>query len=136
VLEASTVSKQSKIKLLIVDDRSQVRQSLRTVLSLADDIEISGEAANGLEAIELAEQLELDVILTDVVMPGWDGFAAIRQIKARYPLLGVVVLTLYSDADTRSKAVRAGADAFLEKGVAIETLLETIRRVRCQASSR
>lgn len=136
MLEASTGSKQPKIRLLIVDDLSQVRQSLRTVLSLADDIEISGEAANGLEAIKLAEQLKLDVLLTDLVMPGLDGFTAIRQIKARYPLLGVVVLTLYSDAYTRSNTIRAGADAFLEKGVAIETLLETIRCVGRQSSSK
>ena len=132
--EVTAVSKRSKIKILIVDDLSQVRQSLRTVLSLADDLEISGEATNGLEAVQLVEQLEPDVVLMDLVMPGWDGFTAIQQIKARHPGRGIVALTLYSDATTRIQAIRAGADAFLEKDIAIETLFETIRHVWRQLS--
>ncbi|MCK6629906.1 MAG: response regulator transcription factor [Anaerolineae bacterium] len=132
--EATPAPERPKIKVLIVDDLSQVRQSLRTVLSLAGDLEISGEAADGLAAVELAHHLAPDIILMDLAMPGLDGFCATRQIKARYPLLGVVALTLYGDADTRLQAIRAGVDAFLEKGVAVETLFETIRSVWRQCS--
>jgi DNA-binding NarL/FixJ family response regulator len=128
--------KQSKIRVLLVDDLSQVRRSLRTVLSLADDLEISGEAANGLEAVQLAEQLKPDLVLVDVAMPELDGFEATRQIKQRRLARSVIILTIYSDDQTRRQAVRAGADAFVAKENAVETLLETIHQVWGELSSK
>jgi DNA-binding NarL/FixJ family response regulator len=119
----------TKIKVLIVDDLPQVRQGLRTVLQLMEDIEIVGEASNGFEAVQLAEQLAPDIVVMDLEMPQMDGFEASRQIKNRHLAGGVVVLTIHSDRRARERAARVGVDAFVEKGVAIEALVETIREV-------
>ena len=113
-------------RVLIVDDSPQVRQELRTLLTLAGDIEIVGEAADGLEAIRLAEVLQPDVILLDLQMPVMDGYQAARQIKALCPACRVVALTVYGDPASRNQAVRAGVDVFLVKGVSVETLVQAI----------
>jgi DNA-binding NarL/FixJ family response regulator len=136
MLQLSPDVKRSKIKVLLVDDLSQVRRSLRTVLSLADDLEISGEAANGLEAVQLAEQLKPDLALVDVAMPELDGFETTRQLKQRRLARSVIILTIYSDDQTRRQAVRAGADAFVAKENAVETLLETIHQIWGEVSSK
>lgn len=112
-----------------MDDLSQVRRSLRTILSLAADLEIIGEAANGIEAVQLAEQLRPDLVLLDVAMPKLDGFETTRQLKQRRLARGVIILTLYSSEPTRSQALQAGADAFVAKENAAETLLDTIYQV-------
>ena len=125
----------SHSRLLIVDDVPQVRAELRTLLSLAGAIEIVGEAANGLEAVTQAAKLKPDVVLMDLEMPRMDGFEATRQIKDRCLARGVVALTVYGDDSARSRADRAGADAFVEKGTSLQTLSEIIRQVWSQVSS-
>jgi DNA-binding NarL/FixJ family response regulator len=100
-----------------------------TLLQLAEDLEIVGEAANGLEAVQMAEQLRPDIVIMDLKMPGMDGFEATRQIKDRHLARGVIALTLYGNQHSRERAESAGVDAFIEKGAAIETLLEAIREV-------
>lgn len=119
----------TKIKILIVDNLPHVRQGLRTVLQLIDDLEIVGEAANGLEAVQLAEQFRPDVVVMDLEMPVMDGFEASRQLKERYLAGGVVVLTIHGNRQAREWAIKAGVDAFIEKGATIETLVEAIREV-------
>jgi DNA-binding NarL/FixJ family response regulator len=113
-------------RVLIVDDNPQVRQELRTLLPLAGDIEIVGEAADGLEAIRLAQALRPQVILLDLEMPVMDGYQAARQIKDLCPSCQVVALTVYADPASRSQAAQAGVDIFLVKGVAVEMLVEAI----------
>lgn len=116
-----------KTRILIVDDLARVREGLRTVLELENDLEVVGEAADGLEAVDLAEVLRPDVVLMDLEMSGMDGFEATRQIKQRALAEGVVVLTIHGDGRARERAAAMGADAFVEKGIPIGELIEVIR---------
>jgi DNA-binding NarL/FixJ family response regulator len=118
-------------RVLIVDDSPQVRQELRTLLPLAGDIEIVGEAADGLEAIRLTQILQPEVVLMDLEMPVMDGYQAAPQIKAICPSCWVVALTVYGDPASRNRAAQAGVDLFLVKGVSVESLVQAIsKRVR------
>jgi len=116
------------IRVLLVDDVEQVRRDLRTVLTLSSEIEIIGEAADGLEATSLAESLNPDVVLMDLEMPVLDGYEATRQIKTRFPLCRVIVLTMHDYESARLKAKQSGVDAFLVKGAPVETIVQTITK--------
>lgn len=113
-------------RVLIVDDVAQVRSNLRTALTLSGDIEIIGEASNGVEAIRLAQLLSIDVILMDLEMPRLDGYETARRIKACYPECRVVALTVHDYAAAREKARQSGVDAFLVKGAPVKTIVQTI----------
>jgi DNA-binding NarL/FixJ family response regulator len=113
-------------RILIVDDNAEVRQELRTLLPLAADLEVVGEAADGAEAIRLAEALQPHLILLDLQMPVLDGYEAARRIKDRWSACRVVALTVHDDETTRQKASRAGVDVFLVKGAPLGTLVEAI----------
>lgn len=102
-----------KIRVLIADDSEDARAGLRALLSTWGEIEIVGEAATGQEALDLAATEQPDVVLIDMQMPIMDGVEATRLIKARFPTIGVIVLTMYSAY--RTKAMAAGADAFFSK---------------------
>jgi DNA-binding NarL/FixJ family response regulator len=117
-----------KIRVLIVDDLDRVRQGLRTVLELTDDLEVAGEASTGLEAIQLTERLEPDVVLMDLEMPELDGLEATRSIKSRRPATGVVMLTIYDDPRNRERAANAGVDAVFKKGAPLDQVLIAIHR--------
>ena len=119
----------AKITVLIVDNLPHVRQSLRTLLQLTEGLEIVGEAANGLEAVQMAAQIRPDIVIMDLKMPAMDGFEATRQIKARHLAKRVIALTLYGNQHHRERAAQVGFDAFAEKGMAIDTLVEVIREV-------
>ena len=113
-------------RVLIVDDNPQVRHELRTLLPLAGDIEVVGEAADGREAIRLAEALRPEVVLMDLEMPALDGFEATRQIKAGSPSCRVIALTVHGSEADRREAGRCGVDAFLVKGMDVECLIGAI----------
>ena len=113
-------------RVLIVDDVEQVRRDLSTTLTLAGEIEIVGEAPNGLEAIHLTESLQPDVILMDLEMPVMDGYEATRQIKTYSPSCRVVALTVHGYEEARRKAYQSGVDAFIIKGEPVETIVQTI----------
>lgn len=117
-----------KIRVLIVDDLDHVRQGLRTVLELTDDLEVAGEAGTGLEAIQQTERLEPDVVLMDIEMPELDGLEATRRIKSRHPNTGVVMLTIYDDPRNRERAANAGVDAIFKKGAPLGQVLAAIHR--------
>jgi DNA-binding NarL/FixJ family response regulator len=113
-------------RVLIVDDSPQVRQELRTLLPLAGDIEIVGEAADGREAIRQVKALQPDVVVVDLEMPGLDGYEATRQIKTHYPSCRMIALTVHDYESARVKAHQSGADAFIVKGAPVEALLQAI----------
>jgi DNA-binding NarL/FixJ family response regulator len=119
----------NKIRVLIVDDQESVRQSLGTVLRLVADLDVVGEAAGGAEAVELAAVLQPDVLVMDMMMAGTDGLAATRAIKRRHRNIRVVLLTMHGSQSMGRRADRAGVDAFVEKGISMESLVQTIREV-------
>ena len=113
-------------KILLVDDVDEVRRALRTLLSLSDEIEIIGEAANGLEAVRLAESLQPDAILMDLEMPVMEGYEATRRIKSNFPACRVVALTVHDYESARAKAFQSGVDAFIVKGASVEKIIQSI----------
>lgn len=115
------------IRVLIADDHLVVREGLRAILEVAGDIELVGEATDGAEAVRLAGELTPDVVLMDLRMPNVDGIEAIRQIKARYPELEVVILTTYDDDQDIVQGLRAGARGYLLKDSGREALFDAIR---------
>jgi YesN/AraC family two-component response regulator len=112
------------IRVLIADDRLTSRDGLKALLATQLGIDIVGEAADGREAVQLAEQYRPDVVLMDVRMPVMDGLEATRIIKDRWPEVKVIMLTMYPSH--QAEALAAGADAFLVKGCTAEDLLAVI----------
>jgi len=115
------------IRVLIVDDVERVREDLRTFLTLTGDIEIVGEAGNGLEAIRLVETLCPQVVLMDLEMPIMDGYEAARRIKANHPSSRVIALSIHGNEAEQQRAFQTGADDFIVKGAPLESLMEAIR---------
>jgi DNA-binding NarL/FixJ family response regulator len=107
-----------------------VRRGTATLLAMAPDMECVGQAANGIEAVQLALLLKPDVVLMDLHMPLKGGVAATREITLALPSTQVLVLTTLDDDETVFEAVRAGAQAYLLKDVSEDELLETIRALR------
>lgn len=116
-----------KIRLLISDDHPVVRVGISGMLSGEEDFEVVGEATNGIEAVDLANRLEPDVILMDLRMPEMDGVEAISRIKSQRPEANILVLTTYeSDADVL-RALERGATGYMLKDAPREDLFEAIR---------
>ena len=113
------------IRVLIVDDMEQVRNDLRTALTLTGQIEVIAEAPDGRDAVRLTKSLHADVVLMDLEMPVLDGYEATRQIKAESSCR-VVALTVHGYDEARQKAYQSGVDAFLIKGEPVETIVQTI----------
>ena len=111
------------------DDQESVRQSLKTILQLVDDLEVVGEAKDGVEAVEQTKRLEPDVVLMDMRMARADGLSAARGIREYSESVGVVMITMHHSDIAREQALEAGVDTFVEKGIAMEDLVEAIRRV-------
>jgi NarL family two-component system response regulator LiaR len=115
------------IRVLIVDDHSVVREGLRSFLELQEGIEVTGEAADGNEAIEAATLLLPDVILMDLVMPQLDGVSAMRTLRERLPETRVIVLTSFLDDDKLLPALRSGAAGYLLKNAAPPEIARAVR---------
>ncbi len=115
------------IRILLVDDHPVVRAGLSGLLSSQPDFEVVGEASNGLEALDLLEKQGPDVVLMDLRMPQMDGVSAIRQIRAQFPKVQVLVLTTYDTDSEIVRAVEAGATGYLLKDVPREELFRAVR---------
>ncbi len=113
-------------RVLIVDDIPQVRHELHTLLHLSGYVQVIGEAANGAEAVRLAQQLEPDVVLLDMEMPVLDGYEAATQIKSSLPRCRVIALSIHEDLASRERARQAGVDVFIPKGSGSRELLDAV----------
>jgi DNA-binding NarL/FixJ family response regulator len=115
------------IRVLIADDHAVLREGLRSFLELQEGIEIVGDAADGEEAVALAERLHPGVVLMDLVMPKLDGVEAMRALRERVPDARVIILTSYIDDDRLLPAIRAGAAGYLLKNAEPQELARAIR---------
>jgi DNA-binding NarL/FixJ family response regulator len=115
------------IRVLLVDDHGVVRRGLRGYLELLDDIEVIGEAENGLRGVELAAELVPDVVLMDIVMPQLDGIGAITRIKAAQPEVQIVALTSFIEEDKVLAALESGASGFILKDADADDVAAAIR---------
>jgi DNA-binding NarL/FixJ family response regulator len=118
-----------RIRVLLVDDHALFREGLASLLSSQPDIEVVGEAEDGLEALVMAQELQPDIILMDVTMPGCDGLEATRLIKEAVPDVKIVMLTVHDDDDRLFEAIRSGAVGYLLKSTASEALMPKLRGV-------
>jgi len=118
------------IRIVIAEDQALVRRGAAMLLSMEPDMEVVGQARNGVEAVELAQLLHPDVVLMDLHMPLKGGVAATREITRELPRTQILVLTTLNDDETVFEAVRAGAQAYLLKDADEDELLETIRALR------
>jgi NarL family two-component system response regulator LiaR len=117
------------IRVFITEDHAIVRKGVRNLLSLEKDIEVVGEAVNGQEAVSKVSELDPDVILMDLMMPGMDGIQAIRRIKTDHPDAKVLVLTSFATDDKIFPAIKAGALGYLLKDSDPAELVTAIRQV-------
>jgi len=115
-----------RIRVLIVDDHLIVRQGLQLIFETEDTIQMVGEAEDGLQAVQLAAELEPDIILMDLQMPRLDGLSAVSQILEHQPDSTIIILTTYNEDELMYKCLQAGAKGFLLKDTGRESLMNTI----------
>ena len=119
----------SAVRILVADDHGVVRKGLRLILERHDGLEVIGEAADGREAVRLAEELSPDIVIMDVGMPRLNGIDATAQILHRNPRAGVIILSMHSDEGYIVRALSAGAKGYLLKDSAEEDLIQAVRIV-------
>ena len=118
-----------KIKVVVADDHTILRQGIKALLDNQEGIEVVGEAKDGREAIKTIEELSPDVILMDIAMPGLNGLEATRRIKKKFPKVKVVVLTMHANEEYIFQILNAGADGYLVKETAFQDLISAINAV-------
>lgn len=119
----------NKIRVLVVDDQPVVQEGIVAILSYQSDIEVVGQAEDGIQALELARQTRPDVILLDLVMPRQDGLTTIPMLRAAVPQTRILVLTSYADNERVFQAIKAGALGYLLKDATWKQLLQAIHDV-------
>jgi DNA-binding NarL/FixJ family response regulator len=129
-METQEATSGAKLRILIAEDQALVRRGTSVLLSMETDMEVVGQACDGIEAVAMARELRPDIVLMDLHMPRLGGVAATREITRDLPGTQVLVLTTLNDDETVFEAVRAGAHGYLLKDVTEQELLETIRALR------
>ena len=124
----------NKIKILVVDDHAVMRDGIRALLGLYDDIEIVGEASEGKEAIEKTHELSPDVIIMDIAMPGMDGLEATRRITKKNPGTKVLILTQHDHKEYVLSSIKAGAAGYIPKKALGSELASAIRAIQYEDS--
>ena len=117
------------IRVLICDDHQIVRQGIQQILADANDLALAGEAASGPEAIARVRAGGIDVVLLDIAMPQRDGLDVLKQLKAEFPKLPVLMLSTYPDRQYAVRCLKLGAAGYLNKSADAEQMIEAIRRV-------
>ena len=110
------------IRVLIADDHALFRQGLRSLLETVDGIEVAGEAEDGRGILEMAGSLSPDLVLMDIAMPGCDGLEATRRLKARYPGVKILIISMHADHPFVRQALKAGASGYIFKGAPFHEL--------------
>ena len=128
-MTTDTASSTAPIRVLIADDQALIRRGMAMLLDAEADIEVVGQAADGVEAVQLAQRLRPDVVLMDLHMPKKSGVLATREITAALPRTRVMVLTTFDRDELVFDAVRAGAQAYLLKDASEDEVIETVRAV-------
>lgn len=117
----------STIRVLVADDERRARRALAALLATYPQLAVVGQAADGLQAVELALELQPDVVVLDGIMPGLDGLGAVQRIKELAPQIAVILLTLYGDLEWDAR--QSGADGFLVKSADSEEIIDLITRL-------
>ncbi len=122
-------SEKNKIKVLVADDHAIVRRGIKTILTETQDLCVVDEASSGNEVIEKAKTMDLDVVLMDFDMPEKNGLDTLVELKAIYPKLSVIILSIFPEDHYGTRFLKAGASGYLEKAGAPEQLVEAVRKV-------
>jgi DNA-binding NarL/FixJ family response regulator len=117
------------IRIVLADDHTIVREGLKQLLLAADGLEIVGEARDGHEAMKAVRELDFDLLLLDMSMPGKSGIELIKQVRAEKPKLRILILSMHEERQYAIRAIRAGASGYLTKESASRQLVEAIRKV-------
>ena len=117
------------IRLLMADDHAIVRGGLKQIFALAPDLEVAGEAVNGGEVLDGLRQQAFDLLLLDMNMPGVSGTDLIVRVRAQYPALPVLVLSMHNESQVAARVLKAGANGYITKDCEPEILLTAIRKV-------
>ena len=125
----TNVSPKRKLRVLIADDVQETRRNTRLMLATIDDVEVAAIAANGLQAVQLAEENHPDILLLDINMPEMDGLSAYRKIAQIYPDVGCIIISAEKDTTTLRTAMSIGVQEYLIKPFTIEELETAIERV-------
>lgn len=124
----------SKIRIIIADDHTVVREGTRSLLEKEKDMEVVGEARDGEEAVKLIEQMQPDVAIIDISMPKLSGVEVTRQIKPRYPSVAILILTAYDNDEYVFALLEAGAAGYLLKDASSREVVEAVRSVHAGES--
>ena len=116
-----------QIRVLLADDHSLFRKGLRHMLEIEEDLQVVGEARDGAEAQQLAQELKPDVALLDINMPVVDGITAARELRQAFPRMGIVMLTMFAEEEFLTRAAEAGANGYLLKDIPFEQIVGTVR---------
>ena len=124
-----TPEKESSIKVLVADDHEIVRQGLKTIISEHSDLSIAGEAENGDQVLKIVKKTKVDVVLLDFDMPEKNGLDTLVELKALYPKLPVMILSIFPEDHYGTRFLKAGASGYLQKSSATDQLIDAIRKV-------
>jgi DNA-binding NarL/FixJ family response regulator len=126
-------ARRSRDRVLVVDDAANLRELLTLLLESEDDFQVVGNATNGQQAIEVAAMLRPDVVLLDLAMPVMDGLSALPEIRSALPDARIVIFTGFDQGSLVDEALASGADAYLEKGASVTSLVDLLRELRSKA---
>ena len=124
-----TPEKENTIKVLVADDHEIVRQGLKTIISEHSDLSIAGEAENGNQVLKIVKKTKVDVVLLDFDMPEKNGLDTLIELKALYPKLPVMILSIFPEDHYGTRFLKAGASGYLQKSSATDQLIDAIRKV-------